>query len=183
MNIEQTNFEGLYVIEPKVIEDKRGWFMRTYDENIFYNSLPNFKSNWVQMNHSFNKEKFTWRGFHFQVPPHQETKVIRCVSGAIKDYVIDIRKNSSTFLQVYSIDLTATNKKMLFIPKGFAHGFMTLKENSEVLYLHDEFYKPNYEGGIRYNDERLNFKIKNEIAHISERDLRHKLLTKEFKGY
>jgi dTDP-4-dehydrorhamnose 3,5-epimerase len=157
--------------------------MRTYCEELFKKNIPNFDSKWVQMNHSFNAEKATWRGLHFQKPPFQETKLVRCIAGSIIDYVLDLRNDSPTFLKSYQIELSATNKKMLYIPKGFAHGFLTLENNTEILYLHDENYTPTHEDGIRHNDSFINLDFPIAILHISERDQNHRLLTKEFKGY
>jgi dTDP-4-dehydrorhamnose 3,5-epimerase len=132
------------------------------------------------MNHSFSEKKGTWRGFHFQVHPFQETKLIRCVQGRIFDYVLDLRKESSTFLKIFNIELSKENQKMLFIPKGFAHGFLTLEDNSELIYLHDEYYKSEFEKGIRYNDPLICLDVRPMI--ISDRDKNHNLLSKNFKG-
>ena len=183
MKFLETEFSDLYLIETDTVGDERGWFMRTFDEKLFYKNIPNFNSKWVQMNQSFNKEKYTWRGFHFQEPPYQETKVVRCISGSIIDCVLDIRKYSSSFLKVFTTELTAQNKKMLYIPKGFAHGFFTQTNDTEVVYLHDEFYNQKFEKGILFNDNKINFDLKFQISHISERDKNHITLTEDFKGY
>ena len=157
--------------------------MRTFSEDLFKEKISDFTSKWVQMNHSFNAEKGTWRGLHYQKPPFQETKVVRCISGGVIDYVVDLRKGSSTFLHSYSVELTADNKKMIYIPKGFAHGFLTTENNTELVYLHDEFYSSEYEDGLSYNDPFLDIQIKNNISNISTRDMNHTLLTTQFKGY
>lgn len=183
MNFIKSEFEELFLIELSPKGDERGWFMRTFSEDIFKENITNFNSHWVQMNHSFNAEKGTWRGLHFQKPPFQETKIVRCISGAILDYVVDIRKDSNTFLKSFSVELSAKNKKMLYIPKGFAHGFLTLESNTELIYLHDEYYKPDDESGLRYNDSRLGLEIKMPISNISKRDKTHKLLDENFIGY
>lgn len=182
MKFIKTGLDGLYLIEPKCIEDDRGWFMRTFSRDIFKNNDSNFSSEWLQINHSFSRYKHTWRGLHFQLPPFQENKLVRCVRGGIIDYVVDIRKNSTTFLKNYKVELTAENKKMIFIPKGFAHGFMTLKTNTELIYLHDQYHNSKFESGIRFNDPLIQIKIEVQPKHISQRDLNHKLLLNKFKG-
>lgn len=183
MKFVETEFQELFVIELAPKGDERGWFMRTFSEDLFKENIPNFHSKWVQMNHSFNAEKGTWRGFHFQKPPYQETKVVRCISGAVLDCVVDLRKGSPTFLKSFTIELSSKNKNMLYIPKGFGHGFLTLENDSELVYLHDEFYNPDAEDGLRYDDKKIDFELKIPISTISERDKNHKLLTENFKGY
>ena len=182
MLFEKTNLEGVFIIEPNLNSDDRGWFMRTFSKDIFIDNIKDFNSTWVQMNHSFSKEQYTWRGFHFQNPPFKETKLLRCISGEIIDYVIDLRLGSKTFLNFKSIILSEANKKMIYIPKGFAHGFLTLKPNTELIYLHDEYYNPESEAGIKYNDPILNFSLPFKPEFISKRDLSHNLLNNKFKG-
>jgi dTDP-4-dehydrorhamnose 3,5-epimerase len=182
MKFIKTDLEGLLIIEPNPFEDKRGWFMRTFSEDIFQSQIHDFSSKWLQMNHSFTKKKHTWRGFHFQLPPFQETKLVRCVRGEVVDIVIDIRKGSQTFLKTYKIELSAVNKKMLYIPKGFAHGFLTLKNNTELIYLHDQYYNSDSECGIRINDPLIKLDLEFSPKHISTRDLNHELLFNKFKG-
>jgi dTDP-4-dehydrorhamnose 3,5-epimerase len=128
------------------------------------------------MNHSFNSEKYTWRGFHYQNPPFQETKAIRCVQGKVLDCVLDLRADSKTYLKVFQVELSVENNKMLFIPKGFAHGFLTLEDNSELIYLHDEFYQPEFEDGVRFDDIKINFQLPIYPKVISDRDKKHKAL-------
>lgn len=180
MIFEETNFDGLFLIKPNVLRDSRGWFMRTYSKDLFIDNIHNISLNWVQMNHSFSKEKGTWRGFHFQQSPFQESKLIRCINGRVLDCAIDLRIGSKTFLKIFKTELSSENKNMVYIPKGFAHGFLTLEENSELIYLHDEYYHPEVESGINFKDPLINFDIKPEF--ISERDKSHNFLTVEFKG-
>lgn len=182
MKFNSTVFKDVYVIEFDKIEDERGWFMKTYTQDIFTKNISNFNSNWVQINHSFNKTKNTWRGFHFQMPPFQETKIVRCLRGKAIDFILDLRKGSETFLKVFSLELSEENRKAIYIPKGFAHGFFTLEENTELIYLHDELYKQEHEAGIRYDDDLINFSLPKPPSVISSRDKSHKLLTKNFKG-
>lgn len=182
MKFSLTPFEDLFLIEPKSIGDERGWFMRTFSEDLFLNNIPSFNSKWVQINHSFSKEKGTWRGFHFQNSPFQETKLVRCICGSIIDVVIDLRENSKTFLNTFHIELSEKNKCMIYIPKGFAHGFLTLEESTQLIYLHDQFYNPDYESGIRFDDPMINIETSINPIIISNRDKSHKLLNKQFKG-
>lgn len=181
MKFVSTRFKDLYVIEPKVLGDERGWFMRTFDINLF-KEHTGFSNEWKQMNHSFNAKKGTFRGLHYQDAPFQETKCVRCVHGTVIDYALDLRKNSKTFLHVFEIELNASNKKMVLIPKGFAHGFYTLEDNSELIYLHDELYMPEYDKGVCFQDEMIKSRIDIVPQVISEKDKNYKRLDKNFKG-
>jgi dTDP-4-dehydrorhamnose 3,5-epimerase len=182
MHIEETEFEGLYVIHLEKKGDDRGWFMRTFDLKLFKENIPSFSGQWKQMNHSFNAQKGTFRGLHYQEAPFQEAKCVRCISGAVIDYALDLRENSSTFLEVFEIELSAKNKNMIFIPKGFAHGFFTLEDNSELVYLHDEFYQPDFDRGVYYKDEIIKTKIDITPQVISEKDKNYKRIEFFFKG-
>ena len=169
MEIEATPLEGLYLLRPKVFSDDRGFFMESFNEREIAKKGLNFK--FVQDNHS--KSKFgVLRGLHFQLPPHAQTKLIRVISGKILDVVVDIRVGSETFSKSYSIELSEDNKMQLYIPKGFAHGFVVLSELAEILYKCDEYYYPVYESGIIFNDPHLNIDWgipKSEII-ISDKD-------------
>ncbi|MFX1590950.1 MAG: dTDP-4-dehydrorhamnose 3,5-epimerase family protein [Promethearchaeota archaeon] len=136
----------------------------------------------VQINNSVTKLKGSVRGMHFQYPPKAEIKIIKCIKGKVFDVAVDIRKNSTTFLEWHGEVLTEDNFIMLYIPQGFAHGFQTLEDNTELLYLHTEFYSPEFEGGLLYNDPILNITWPLDVADISQRDMKHPLLTDEFKG-
>jgi dTDP-4-dehydrorhamnose 3,5-epimerase len=182
MKFIKTDFEGLFVIEPNLIEDDRGWFMRTFDAKLFNEVNFNLHKDWKQVNHSHNSKKGTFRGLHFQFPPFAETKLIRCISGAVIDFALDLRKNSNTFLKVFKIELSEHNKKTVLLPRGFAHGFITLQDNSDLLYFHDEFYNSEFEGGIYYQDTLIIDQIDISPTIISEKDLNYKKLNKEFKG-
>ena len=138
-------------LEPK--EDHRGFFMRVYDEQIFRDH--GLHHDWVQENHSLSVNKGTVRGFHFQLPPAAETKLVRVISGEVFDVFVDLRKNSPTFGQWDSLILSAENKKLLLIPRGFAHGMCTLKDNSTMLYKVDNYFTPNKEGNIKWDDPDL----------------------------
>lgn len=173
MKFLATKIDGVYEIHLDKKGDERGWFMRTFDIKLFQENIPDFQSHWVHMNHSFNPKKYTWRGFHYQKAPHQETKVVRCIAGKVLDCVLDLRENSASFLQTVQIELGADNGTMIYIPKGCAHGFLTLEDNTELIYLHDEFYQPDFEGGVRINDKKINFQLPLEPQIISERDKNH----------
>lgn len=168
-----TPFEGLYEIHHDKKGDERGWFLRGFDAALFQKAIPNFDAALKQINHSYNAKMHTWRGFHYQKPPFQETKIIRCIRGAILDCVVDLREDSSTYLQTYQTELSASNTHALFVPKGFAHGFLTLEDDTEILYLHDEYYTPDQEAGLRYDDPKIKFTLPYIPKVISDRDKNH----------
>ena len=134
------------------------------------------------MNHSFTKHKGAIRGMHFQLPPFKEIKLVRCIAGSVYDVIVDLRKDSATFLKSVGVELSAQNKKMIYIPEGFAHGFQALSEDCELIYHHSEFYTPGAEGGIQYNDPKINIDWLRPVTNISERDTKHPLLDDNFKG-
>ncbi len=168
MIFQKTKIKDVYIIEPELKTDERGYFGRFFCKKELAEIGVNFDI--VQINRSLNKKKGTLRGIHFQKHPKSEDKIVQCISGAIYDVAVDLRRDSETYGQWASVELTQDNKKMFLIPKGCAHGFQSLEENSEILYFISEFYSPEYESGVRYNDSLLNIKwpIKNPI--ILERD-------------
>jgi dTDP-4-dehydrorhamnose 3,5-epimerase len=180
MIFEETSLPGSYVITLTPFVDNRGWFARTFCDDEF--AKIGHQEHWKQMNHSFTEQKGTIRGMHYQLPPFGEIKMVRCISGAVYDVIIDLRKNSTTFLNWFGVILSAENKKMIYIPEGFAHGFQTLENNTELIYHHSEFYKPNAESGIMYNDNLLNINWPVPVVDISARDNQHTLLNLNFKG-
>lgn len=180
MIFTETALKGSYIISLKPFSDDRGWFARTYCKKEF--GTIGHDKEWVQMNHSFTKEKGTVRGMHFQHPPFSEIKMVRCIAGAVLDVIVDIRKDSPTFLQHVVAELSAANKQMIYIPEGFAHGFQTLAENTELVYHHSEYYQPGVEGGLKYNDPILNIEWPLPVMNVSERDNSHLLLDGNFKG-
>ena len=137
---------------------------------------------WLQLNHSFTNSRGTIRGMHYQLPPHREIKMVRCIAGAVLDVAIDLREGSETFLHWTSVELTADNQQMIYIPEGFAHGFQALTDNCELLYHHSAFYTPGSEGGIRYDDPVINIQWPLPVTDISDRDSSHPLLNDSFKG-
>lgn len=180
MNFTETTLKGAYVIEPIKLIDERGGFSRTFCKEEFKN-IKHTKE-FVQFNQSFNLQKGTIRGMHFQQPPFCEIKLIRCIKGSVYDVIVDIRNSSPTFLQWFGIELSDLNMKMIYVPEGFAHGFQTLEDNSELLYHHTNFYVPSSEKGIRYNDEMINIHWPLAVSMISEKDKSYPLLTNSFKG-
>jgi dTDP-4-dehydrorhamnose 3,5-epimerase len=180
MKFTETPLQGSYIIKLTPFSDERGWFARTYCEDEF--KAIGHTGHWVQMNHSYTAKKGTIRGMHYQMPPFRETKMVRCIRGKVFDVIIDIRKESKTFLQWFGVELSAPEMNMLYIPGGFAHGFQTLSDDVELIYHHSEFYTPGAEGGIRYNDEAVGIKWPMQVTSISERDMNHPLLNEKFKG-
>ena len=167
-----TAFPGLLIFEPKVWEDDRGYFFESYNQKIFSGEGVQIK--FVQDNQASSVYGVI-RGLHYQLNPYAQTKLIRVLSGSILDVVIDIRKNSPTYGKVYTLELSAENKKQLLVPKGFAHGYSVISETAEVFYKCDEFYNKESEGGIAWNDPVLNidWKIDKNKAIISEKDMQY----------
>lgn len=175
MPFTETGLPGLVVFEPIVFEDSRGYFYESYNEQTF--AKQGIKSRFVQDNQSSSSYGVI-RGLHYQLNPHGQTKLVRVLSGVILDIAVDIRKESPTYGKVYGIELSAENKKQLYIPVGFAHGFSVLSERAEVLYKCDSFYHKESEGGILYNDPALaiDWKIPADKAIVSEKDIKLPLL-------
>jgi dTDP-4-dehydrorhamnose 3,5-epimerase len=169
MKFFETDLKGSYIIELEKIEDERGFFTRIWDKKIFQDKKLNSKL--VQTSFSFNKKKGTIRGMHLQEKPFEETKIVRCTKGKIFDVIIDLRSNSKTYKKWISIELNSNNSKMIYIPEGFAHGFQTLEDNSEVFYQISEFYHPEYSKGIKWNDEEFGIQWPLRNSSISEKDL------------
>ncbi len=180
MQFIESCLKDLYTIELQPLTDERGFFTRTFCKEKF--SSIGFKEEFVQFNHSFNSLKGTIRGMHYQKPPFSETKLIRCIQGSVYDVAIDLRKNSPTYLQYFGVELSAENLKCILIPHGFAHGFQTLEDNTALIYHHSNFYTPNTEGGIRYNDPTINIQWKFPPINVSQRDLNHPLINNNFQA-
>lgn len=175
MPFQETDIPGLLIFEPNVLEDSRGYFFESYNENLF--KQQGIDTRWVQDNQSSSSFGVI-RGLHYQLPPYAQTKLIRVLRGKILDVVVDIRKGSPTYGKSFSKMLSAKNKRQLFIPKGFAHGFSVISEKAEVMYKCDCFYNKESEGGILYNDPALNidWRIPAEAAIVSEKDKQLPLL-------
>ncbi len=180
MNFHSTPLSGLYVIETNAHQDHRGSFTRLFCAKEFENaglSLP-----LAQMNTSVTVQKGAVRGMHFQKPPFAEIKLVRCLQGACYDVAIDLRAGSPTFLHYFAVELTAQNGKALYIPQGFAHGFQSLEKNTQLLYMHSEYYTKEAEGGVHHKDPLLNIPWPLPVQDLSERDESHPFLTQNFTG-
>lgn len=153
MKFIETPLTGLYVVELETLQDDRGFFARSFCVREF--EAFGLDGRVAQCNISFNEKAGTLRGLHFQAPPHEEAKLVRCTRGAIYDVAVDVRPASATYLKWYALDLTPDNRHMLFTPRGFAHGFQTLLDNTEVSYLMSEFYHPESGRGLRWDDPTL----------------------------
>jgi dTDP-4-dehydrorhamnose 3,5-epimerase len=159
---------GIVVIEPELHVDTRGWFLESYSKKKFEELGIN--TTFVQDNHAFSHKKGLVRGLHYQIAPFEQAKLVRCISGCIYDVAVDIRKDSPTFARWFGTVLSAINKKQLFIPRGFAHGYLTLEDNSEVQYKVDEYYNPEHERIIRYDDPEIGIEWGDEILFLSKKD-------------
>lgn len=175
MPFTKTDIPGLLIFEPRVFEDSRGYFFESYNEQVFRQEGIDIR--WVQDNQS-SSDYGVIRGLHYQLPPYTQSKLIRVLKGKILDVVVDIRKGSPTYGKAYTVKLSAKNKKQLFIPAGFAHGFSVLSEKAEVLYKCDVFYNKESEAGLIYNDPELkiDWKIPAEQAIVSDKDQQLPLL-------
>ncbi|MCK4347441.1 MAG: dTDP-4-dehydrorhamnose 3,5-epimerase, partial [Thermoplasmatales archaeon] len=172
--------KGAFIIKPEPFEDTRGRFSRIFCKKEF--QAISLVKNIVQVNHSITVEKGAIRGMHFQYPPKAETKMVKCICGSVFDVIIDLRKGSPTFLKWHGETLSAKNIKMMYVPEGFAHGFQTLSENTELLYLHTEFYSSEHEGAVCYDDPIINISWPLEVTDISDKDQNYSLLSKDFEG-
>ncbi len=169
MNITETNIDGLVIIEPKVFGDARGYFMETFQKNTFNSNVT--ETEFIQDNES-KSSKGVLRGLHFQLPPYQQAKLVRVIEGEVLDVAVDLRKDSKTYGQHYSILLSGENKKQFFVPRGFAHGFVVLSETAIFSYKVDNLYAPTHDSGILWNDETLNidWNIDSALIQLSEKD-------------
>ncbi|MVP01461.1 dTDP-4-dehydrorhamnose 3,5-epimerase [Paenibacillus lutrae] len=174
MNIISTKFSQALLIEPTVHGDSRGFFMESYNAERF-NELG-IRYQFLQDNHSLSSETGVLRGLHYQLNPKAQTKLVRVLAGAIYDVIVDIRTNSSTFGQWQGFILSAENKRQLLVPQGFAHGFCTLIPNTEVLYKVDEYYSPEQDRGILWNDPSLAIDWPTSSPILSDKDKKHPLL-------
>ncbi len=171
MHFEQTPLPGTYLIDLEAIEDERGFFARVFCAEEFRKRQLDGRI--VQINTSLSQTKGTLRGMHYQLRPCQEAKTIRCIHGAVYDVALDVRPGSATFGQWFGAELTAENRRMLYVPRGCAHGFLTLRENTEVLYVTTAPYSPQHERGIRWDDPRFTIAWPMAPTVISPRDRTH----------
>jgi dTDP-4-dehydrorhamnose 3,5-epimerase len=168
MIFTETALSGAYIIEPERIADERGFFARTWDRREF--EVRGLEGIWAQSSLSFNRAAGTVRGMHYQVAPYEEVKLVRCTRGAIHDVIIDLRPQSQTYRLHIALILTADNHRMLYVPAGFAHGFQTLEDETEVTYLISEFHRPEFGRGVRWDDRAFNIQWPLPISVITARD-------------
>jgi dTDP-4-dehydrorhamnose 3,5-epimerase len=168
MIFTETKLDGAFLIDIEERTDERGFFARSWCQKEFeqHGLVPRV----VQANISFNHKKGTVRGMHYQASPYEETKLVRCTRGAIYDVIVDLRKGSPTYCQWISAELTADNRRMLFVPEGYAHGFQTLTDATEVCYQVSQFYTPGAERGARFNDPAFGIRWPLDVTVISEKD-------------
>jgi dTDP-4-dehydrorhamnose 3,5-epimerase len=168
MLFTETSLSGSFVIEPEKLTDERGFFARTWCRNEFENHGLNTAL--VQCNMSYTINRGTLRGMHYQTAPHGEAKLVKCTRGSIYDVIIDMRPGSETYKRWFSVELSSNNYKMLYVPEEFAHGFLTLEDNTEVFYQMSEFYYPDSARGIRWNDPAFSIDWPGDILYLSDRD-------------
>jgi dTDP-4-dehydrorhamnose 3,5-epimerase len=172
MTVTETKLPGVYIIEPRVFGDSRGWFMETYSRT----KTPQITCDFVQDNHSFSAQKGTLRGIHFQYPPMEQAKLVRCVRGAFLDFVVDLRQDSDTYRQWIRVELSAENKKQVFVPKGFGHAFVTLADDAEIMYKTDNYYSAEHDGVILWSDPDIGIDWGIEQPILSDKDKNAPLL-------
>lgn len=180
MKFNETKIKGLYVAELKPFSDNRGFFVRSYCNKEL--EEISIEKPIKQINHSLTSTVGTIRGMHYQNYPYSEIKMVRCISGEVFDVAVDLRKDSDTFLQWHGEYLSAGDFKMIIIPEGFAHGFQAIKENTEIFYPSTASYNPRVESGILFNDKSIGIEWPLQVTEVSDKDLKHGVITKEFKG-
>jgi dTDP-4-dehydrorhamnose 3,5-epimerase len=168
MIFRETTIEGMWVVEPERHEDERGFFARTWDADEF--AERGLDARLVQCSLSYNRRRGTLRGMHYQAPPHEEAKLVRCTAGAIFDVAIDLRPRSETFCSWAGVELSAENRLALYVPKGCAHGFLTLTDCAEVVYQMSEVYSPEAARGVRFDDPAFGIEWPGHVVVVNERD-------------
>ena len=172
MIFTQTPLGGAFVIDLEKKGDERGFFARAFCQKEF--SDHGLIDRFVQANNSLSAIRGTMRGMHYQLAPKAETKLVRCIRGALYDLILDLRKESPTFGQSFGAELTAENRRMMYVPKGFAHGFITLQPDTEAFYFVDEFYSPEHERGVRWDDPKFKLNWPAQPTVISDKDRKHR---------
>lgn len=175
MKFTPLSMAGAFRVDVEKREDERGFFARVFCAHEF--AEHGLETTFVQMNTSVTRKAGSVRGMHFQRPPKAEVKFIRCVRGAVLDVIVDLREGSPTFGRWQGTELTGDNRAMLYVPRGFAHGFQTLADDSELFYMHSEFYSPEHEGGLRFDDPDVGIAWPLPIAEMSPRDRQHPFLS------
>lgn len=168
MIFKTTKLDGAYIIEPERLSDDRGFFARVWCQDEF--AKHGLETTMLQSNISYNRRRGTLRGMHFQRPPHAEVKIVRCTAGAVYDVIIDLRQGSPTFTEWIGVDLSAENRRMLYVPHGFAHGYITRTDDAEVLYQVSASYAPEAEGGVRYDDPAFGIEWPVSVEMLSDKD-------------
>lgn len=168
MIFAETKLPGAFIIEVERLEDERGFFARAWCKKEF--EAHSLNSDWAQANLAFSRRGGTLRGLHYQVAPYEEAKLVRCIRGAIYDVIVDLRPESPTYRQWLGVELTADNRKMLYVPEGFAHGYQTLADNTETFYQVSQFYSPESERGLRYDDPAFGIEWPIDVQVISDKD-------------
>lgn len=171
MKLRKSALKDVFWIEPDLLEDERGFFAKVYDEDIFYNAQLNIEC--TQCNVSHNKKERTLRGLHYQIEPFAQAKYLTCTNGVIQDVIIDLRKDSPTYMKWDSFILSRENRQWLYIPEGFAHGFLTLTDDVDIFYHLSKNYNKDAEAGIRWDDKQFDIYWLKEPLIISERDQKH----------
>jgi len=166
MTVTETSLPGVLIIEPRVFDDTRGWFMETYSKK----KTHQIECDFVQDNHSYSAQKGTLRGIHFQHAPMAQAKLLRCARGALMDFAVDLRPDSDTFKQWVCVELSEKNKKQLFIPRGFGHAFLTLTDDTELLYKTDNYYSAEHDAAILWSDPDLNINWGTDLPILSDKD-------------
>jgi dTDP-4-dehydrorhamnose 3,5-epimerase len=170
----ETKLRGAFIIEPELIRDERGAFTYLFESREA--AAKGLRTNVVQVKLSYNIRKGTLRGMHYQAPPAAEVKLVRCTRGVVWDVIVDVRPDSPTYLQHIGVELSADNRKALYVPQMFAHGYQTLTDDAEVVYQVDEFYAPQHERGLRYDDPKLKINWPVPVDSISKKDHAWQLL-------
>ena len=174
------HLKGAFTIDVQPLLDTRGFFTRTFCEKEF--SEHQLVRHFVQANHSGTQGVGVIRGMHFQHTPFCEVKLVKCVQGSIFDVIVDVRAGSPTFLQWFGAELSAENKRMMYVPRGFAHGFQTLSDYSEITYMVSEFYNKESEGGVKYDDPQVNIKWPLPVSLVSDKDMKILPISESFTG-
>ena len=169
MRVLETPLAGLKIIEPDRFDDNRGYYLKSFEKKAFRDQGIDFDI--VQISHSFNAVKGTIRGVHFQVEPHAQAKLVFCGKGKVFDVALDLRKRSPTYGEWFGVELTEENKQILYIPKGFAHGFQTMEDNSELIYFISDVYSKEQESGVKWNDPTFAIKWPLEPTVIADKDM------------
>ena len=179
MNVIETKLPGVLISEPKVFGDVRGWFMETYSKI----KIPQIDCEFVQDNHSYSAKAGSLRGIHFQRPPMEQAKLVRCVRGAVMDVAVDIRPESPTYKQWVSVELSAENKRQLFIPRGYGHAFLTLEPDTEFVYKADNYYSPEHDGAVLWSDPDIGIDWGVDSPILSDKDAAAPLLAELLAEY